>query len=175
MHKRFTVTVAIALLVVLAVDAGVLAASSAYRGGEVTKVIARMKTLDTRPSTADLQVPTRLPGAKIDVNVPAGERALLLITFSGTSQCSDPDQVQTAFCIIAVGRQGTDVTGGQIIFDSAAVTGRVAARQTGSMTVAAGPLDPGDHRLYVRYWVDEPGSKFHLFAWSFSVERVRVS
>src|SRR3954470_20509727 len=80
--SRFVAFAAIALALVLAGTA--VGATLQKNGGPVTAV--RTATADDNAhSTATTW--TDVPGMSVAVNVPAGERALLIVTFSAVNQC----------------------------------------------------------------------------------------
>lgn len=172
--RPLTTLGAVALATLLAGTA--IGATLQKNGGPVTAV--RTVTADdpvsierTDPGSSAFTW-TNVPGMSVNVGVPSGETGLLVITFSGQSQCTGT----TAFCQIRVLVDGNVAAPGAVIFDSTddGPGGSVNSYETNSMQFIAGPKRAGKHTVTVQYAISPFSSAaFGLTARTLTVLRSR--
>jgi hypothetical protein len=167
--KRLLVIAVVVLGMVLAAESVVLAADLKRNGGAVTAV--RTATDDATAATVS-HTYVAVPGMTVTVNVPGGQKALLVITFAAVSHCTDGDG-STTLCLIRLQVDGVSAPPGEIIFDTAA--DGESAPEANSMQFVAGPVSAGSHTVLVQYRVDEASSSFYTFNRTLTVLRSKVS
>jgi len=177
MRRPRLLLVAVFLLGALLAGSGAVVAATVIKSGKaVTAVkvatetdIAQINSSDPCCAWSDIA------GMSLSINVPSGERALLLITFSAQAMCSD-GYGTTARCSIMVLVDGNQALPGEVIFASAgdAVGAENFAIEANSMQFVAGPLNAGTHTIKVRGAPNEPSTLFALNARTLSVLRSRV-
>ena len=172
MRQRSSLVLAAAIIAVLAADIGVLAATVGYRGGAVSAVVSRSSVTGGATTSEGF---VRIPEARLNIGVPDGQQAILIITFSGTSHCGDADETTSAYCETSILVDGQPIAAGTVRFDAATVTDGHFGYQTASFTVAAGPLAAGPHTVTVDYRVDEGEATFELRNWNLTVMRARAA
>jgi hypothetical protein len=165
--KRLLVIAVVVLGMVLTAESVVLAANLKRNGGAVTAV--RTATDDTIGFTASVSY-VAVPGMSTTVNVPSGQKALLVITFSARSQCVDNDGA-TVFCFVRVRVDDSTAPPGEVIMDTGAGGGGI---QMINMQFVAGPVSAGSHTVRVDYRVDENPAFFQLAQRTLTVLRSKV-
>jgi hypothetical protein len=158
----------VALALLLAVESVVLAATT-RNGGAVTAV--RTVTGTDIVATSS-QTYVAVPGMSVSVNVPSGEEALLVITFSAVTECFVNAGIAT-FCQVRVRVDGSSPPPGALTFDSAA--DGVFGMEATSMQWVSGPLSAGPHTVRVDYRVDEANSLFYMTQRTLTVLRSKVT
>ena len=166
MSQRFRrprlMLVAVFLLGALLAGSGVVVAAQVIKTG---KAVTAVKVV-TETSQSSASTPftwTDVVGMSTSVNVPSGEQAILLITFSAQTNCTDGTGA-TTYCQIRVLVDGNAAPPGIVTFDSAADGNAAIAGETNSMQFVAGPLNAGSHTIKVQGLVDEAQSTFVLGA-----------
>jgi hypothetical protein len=160
-----------ALLAALLIGQTVVLAATVKTGGTVTAV-------KVATETAQMSVNTTggwhdITGASVSINVPSGEKGLLLITFSGQGYCIDFSG-ETVLCRLRVLVDGQPALPGAMTFDTAG-DGEILSYEANSMQFVAGPLNPGQHTIKAQASVNEPNSSFFLGPRTLSVLRSRVT
>jgi hypothetical protein len=155
LSRRVLVVIILVLGSLLAVESVVLAASLKRAGGPVNGVKAATANdnIFIGPGPAE-----NVPGMSTTVTVPAQERALLVITFSASSDCawdptSDPSGGE---CFIKVLVGANVAQPGYLEFGEAFTEDlsdpTAAALDAHSMQFVAGPLLPGTYNVKVQAW-----------------------
>jgi hypothetical protein len=170
--RRLLVVAVVALGMLLAAESVALAATVTKNGGAITAV-RTVTNGDYIAATTISQTFVAVPGMSVTVNVPTGQRGLLIITFSAVSQCIDDGTFTSTHCYIRVQVDGVSAPPGEVIFDSAG-DGESYALEAGSMQFVAGPVSAGSHTVRVDYRVNEPNSAFMMSARALTVIRSRV-
>jgi hypothetical protein len=155
LHKPLVVVVLV-LVAILAAESVVLAAAVGRNGRAITAV---RTVTDAEPWAAPgVTGFVDLPDMKTFISVPAGEKALLVITFSADSTCGAPDNA-VAECEIKVTLDGNGVSPGTVNWSFAAPdvpgSGESGVR---SMQWVAGPVPSGNHQVKVQGRLARPGS-----------------
>jgi len=164
--------VAVFLLGALLAGSGVVVAAQVIKTGKaVTAVKVVTETSQSYANTAFTW--TDIAGMSTSVTVPSGEKAILLITFSAQSLCSDASGA-TTYCQIRVLVDGIAAPPGPVNFDSAADGNSALAAEANSMQFVAGPLNAGSHTIKVQGLVDEAQSTFVVRSRTLSILRSRV-
>jgi hypothetical protein len=170
--KRLLAVAVVALAMLLAAESVVLAATVTKSGGAVTAV-RTVTNGDYIAVTTISQTFVAVPGMSVTVNVPSGQKGLLIITFSAVSQCIDDGTFTSTHCYIRVQVDGVSAPPGEVIFDSAG-DGESFALEANSMQFVAGPVSGGSHTVRVDWRVNEAPSTFMISARTLTVLRSRV-
>jgi hypothetical protein len=104
------------------------------------------------------------------VTVPAGQKALLVITFSGETLCQDFDGA-TLSCQIRATVDGANAQPGEVVFDSQQAN---SGWSTNSMQFVRGPVNAGQHVVKIQFRVDEFPAEFHIGDRTLTVLRSKV-
>ena len=154
---RWLVPVVIAALAMtVAVETAVLGVVVSKSGKAVTAVKAVTETTLATTTSADW---VNIPGMTTTINVPANQRALLIITFSAETVCYPDLYSRSGVCYVRVLVDGTPSTPSEVIFDGTFETyhdGPIhlqAAAEVNSMQFVAGPLGSGTHTVTVQWLV----------------------
>lgn len=166
--RRLSV-VALALAALLAVSGGVVLGVSVSRNGKAVTAVRTVTTSDDLSTNSRAWVD--LPGMTTTVRVPATQMALLVITFSAVSTCTE-NGVSGAWCKIQILLDGNQVPP-PVIFDSALDGNHGLAYEANSFQWVAGGVPAGLHTVKVQYVVDELESTFTIVDSTLTVLRSR--
>ena len=173
MSSRLKFVVILAAVMLVAVAAGVAIAQVAgvtkAKGGAISKVrIKRGENATTTSSTSYVNI----PGAKVKITVPRGDRALLLARFSAESACDGT--APGTYCSVRIrvdGNQAKPTAGLDFAFDSTDNgTETSSSWESHSMdrsTVVGG----GRHTVRAQYATPSSTTSFRVDDWSLTVER----
>jgi hypothetical protein len=171
-RPRLGVVLGLALTLLLVAETAVLADTLTKKGGPVQAVRVVMQD-DARYITSTAFI--GIPGLTTTINVPSGEKGVLLITVSATTYCHY--FAPPASCRMRVLVDDNVAPPGTITFNVAfaedASPGSVAAF-AGSIQVAVGPLAAGAHTVTPQFQVSTVGAEFGLFWATLSVLRSKV-
>lgn len=137
-------------------------------------VTTKAVTSTTLPAlSTNAQVPTDIPGATTSITVPKGQKALLVVTFSGPSLCTNATSGFNCPLLVTVdgatGNPVPDPTG--YLWDTTVQPANSANRSL-SLTVSK-PVDAGSHTVAVRYGGSAvAGTQFTLRSWHLLVQAV---
>jgi hypothetical protein len=111
----------------------------------------------------------------LSVNVPSGEKALLVVTFSTSSGCDQFHPNVLAYCLVRVRLDNAfTMPPGEVFFDvNADVV--IPALHQGSMQWVVGPLSAGSHTVRVDYRVSNENGRFYVGARTLTVLRSQVA
>jgi hypothetical protein len=157
-----------ALTLALVAQAAVLAVPL-YRNGGVVRAV-RTVTEATSISNTNIMAFVDMPGMSTTVNVPSGEKAILVVTFSAETHCVDPAP-PFSFCELRVNVDGLEASPGGVQFDTAADG---TSAETNSMQWVAGPLGPGPHPVQVQWFLRGTDGAFTLEERTLTVLRSRL-
>lgn len=167
-----TLRVIVPMVALLIAGTAAVTAETVKRdGGPVTNV---KTATENAVVVTDYDFYTDVTGMRTAVNVPAGQKALLVITFSGVSTCWDA-LAQAATCHIRVLVDGLPAAPGPVIFDTFVNDGHQQTRSH-SMQFVTGPVSSGKHVVRVQYMVEnETGwGRFELSQRTLTILRSRV-
>ena len=157
LRLRWLVPVVIAALAMtVAVETAVLGVVVSKSGKAVTAVKAVTETTLATTTSAEW---VNIPGMTTTINVPASQRALLIITFSAETVCYAEQFQRSGACYVRVLVDGTPSTPSQVIFDGTwenYTEGAIdfqAAAEVNSMQFVTGPLISGTHTVTVQWLV----------------------
>jgi hypothetical protein len=146
--RKSTLVVVLALVAVLLVGGGVLAATVGRNGKAVTAV--RTVTANASfLSTPSYNTWVDVPDMKLFLTVPRDQKAVLVITFSMSSSCTPIDAYVNANCSVRVILDGNAVDPGGVEWDWT-LGGDAAFLSARSMQWVAGPVLPGEHQVKVQ-------------------------
>lgn len=165
-QSRSLVVVA-GLVLALVTASAAVAVSVTRNGGSVTAV--RTVTQDSA-ATTNSTTWVDLPSMSTTMSVPAGQKALLIITFSGESGCEDMNGT-TVWCLVRVVVDGVIAPPGEVRFDSRADG---VAWETNSMQFVSGLHNAGQHLVKVQYKVDETNALFTVDSRTLTVLRSKA-
>ena len=148
--RKPLVIVVLALLAVLTIDGAVLAALVGRNGRAVTAVRTVTNDIEWRTASANW---VDVPDMKVSVSVPAGEKAILVITFSTASRCALYQAAHNT-CAIKVLLDGNVVSPGEVIWTHVEQT--EGDTSVGSMQWVAGPVAAGEHVVKVQAQMEPP-------------------
>jgi hypothetical protein len=120
-----------------------------------------------------------LPGASATISVPSSTTALLLIRFSGYSQCQGNPSLGGSTCSVKVLVDGQPVSPDLWGFDYSPASGSVASNPfvNREFERATDKLAPGTHTVQVQWAVStDPNlnpETFRLKGWNLVIERVK--
>lgn len=166
-----TLRLVLPIVVMLMAGTAAVTAETVKRGGGP---VTNIKTATENAAVVtDYDFYTNVPGMRTAVQVPAGERALLVITFSGVTSCWS--ELQQAFaCHIRVLVNGLPAAPGAVTFDSYPQDGS-RETESHSMQFVTGPVAAWKHVVTVQYMVDiSSWARFQLSARTLTVLRSRV-
>jgi hypothetical protein len=175
--KAATVIVAaFAAGLLIAIAAGALSTppgvSRVSAGGSSKVAIARGSA--TATTTSDSWV--NLPGAAVNIKVPAGQKAVLVATLSGESICSGgvvADECDVRIMFDAKeGKPGPAAPNSGAAFDSVGTSG-ADYREMHAIQRSLGPLRPGTYTVKVQ-WQTCCGTTFTLDDWHLTVESFKT-
>ena len=176
-HQRTSLTLALALALVVGATGTVVAASIAKSAKAVTAV----KTLTTNDYlTTESTTYIDVPGMSTSISVPASQQALLIITFAAPTECSRvAGDTAEADCSVRVLVDGAAVTPAESVLRSGrnaggSNTGR--GWMANAMQFVRGPLTAGSHTVKVQWKVFNfsGGSQFILNGASLTILRSKV-
>jgi hypothetical protein len=160
----------VALLALSLVSAtAVLAVTTKLNGGAVKSV--RTATADDPVSTTSSSW-TDVPGMSTTVNVKAGTKALLVITFSGQSRCQDTG-APTVDCYVRALVDGVEASPGETILDSAAAGDNTVQSQGSHSFQWVMGVGSGTKTIKIQWLVNEAGDAFHLISRTMTVLRTK--
>jgi hypothetical protein len=185
LKRRFrrgtAILVAVLTLTVMAETAAL--GFSVSKGGKAITAVKTVMSYDLITTTST--VPVAMPDMSATISVPASQRALLIITFSGEANCK-PDGFDIGWCRLRVQVDDSYADPDVVAFDStmdnfaqdaAGIRHSEDAWETNSMQFIAGPLSAGPHTVSVRWWIEDPGdadTTFRLGARTLTVLRSKV-
>ena len=152
--RRLFWIVTVALALTVAAESAVLAVGIAKKGKAVTAV-RTVVSYDLITTTSS--VPVAMPDMSTTIIVPAGQRALLIITVAGETNCVPVSTLFDGHCKLRI-RVGEDYASPDVVgFDSAsdAATLSDLSWQTNSMQFVYGPLSSGSHTVTVLWWIED--------------------
>ena len=161
----------LAILLVITGSAVLLAASThaalikqSYGSLQKSYVASSTATFTTS-STSYVPV----PGATLDVTIPAGAPQMVIVSFSAASSCFNPNP-NGGWCTVTMfsGRELDPAVGTAYSFDSARSDGAFTRAYTVDRSIV---LSPGTHKITVRAIVSTPsapGTEFTLVGWHLS-------
>jgi cytosine/uracil/thiamine/allantoin permease len=147
-HLRGLVVLVVLLTALAVGTTTALAATSSKNGKAVTAVRTVADNSLTSTNSAAL---VDMPGMATTVNVRAGQKALLVITFSGMTLCTNTDK-----CFVAITVDGTIASPGSVQFDGE----EGGVWEAGAMQWVVENLAPGQHPVKVKWAVAAPGQFF---------------
>jgi hypothetical protein len=157
------------LIVGLSASSVVLGASAKPGGGTVAAVRTAYST--TFASTSSLSA-VDMPGMSVSVTVPAGQHALLLITFSASSYCAIGASSGEASCFVRASLDGVPVSPGNVEFDSHTGAQDIYYYPAAhSIQFVAGHVGPGLHTVKMRFQIDHADDTFAVYERTLSVLR----
>ncbi len=146
--RRALALLVIGLCLALTAETVVLAAAVKRNGGAVTAV--RTAVNPGYDNWTQSATPTDVVGMSVTVKVPAGERALLVATFSATSVCDGG-------CFVRAVVGSTTLTPDLAIVDSPDRHVPMSRQWVSAV------LNPGEYTVKIQYWVgDSDGNIFIL-------------
>jgi len=156
-------------------QAGPGAAPSAVLGSGIGGTVQRVQVLsETTAATTSSAVWVNL--ASMVVVVPAEERAMFLMRFSGESSCAGG--VGAQWCRLRMriaGAEANPVVGGDFAFDSTDNGSEsFASWESHAIERYSRIMGPGTYRVEVQWQVTDPAVRFRLDDWTFVVERVQI-
>ena len=166
--RRILVVVIGTLIAGLAVESTVLAATLVRGGGAVTAV---------QTVTANDQVyvnsdsPQTMPGMSLNVTVPPGEQALLVVTFSAATLCYG---TPGSYCYLRARVDGQAISPGEVIFATTPDTANAISWEANSMQFVAGPVAAGQHTIDIRWRVEMSGVSFAVYGRTLTVLSSKV-
>lgn len=177
MFRRLLPTIVAAVALALVASTAVLAVTIAKSGKAVTAV---RTVVETTLATTESSTFVDIPGMSTTINVPASQRALLIITFSAEVTCQ-PEGVVEGSCLISVLVDGAPSTPAHVIFDGshdndAGVHSDQSESEANSMQFVAGPLSSGPHEVKVQ-WMTDAGTgdiEFRMQERTLTVLRAKV-
>jgi hypothetical protein len=107
------------------------------------------------------------------VSVPSGQKALIVVIFTGSSACFAGAAANGCLIRVMIGGVQANPTG-LTIFDSNDSANGNDVNESHSVIKWRGPLGPGSYPVKVQ-WAANTGTHFNLRGWSMEVQRVRVS
>ncbi len=154
---RLIGVVAIVLGLVITTATAALAVDLVKSGKSVTAV--KTITSDAFNQTTSSTF-SNMPGMSTTITVPANQKALLIITFSGETNCLGN---ANGVCLIRVMVDNNAAPPGEIVFDSVGRTvpfqqDPVFSYQSNSMQFVAGPLNAGQHQVTVQWRMSDPSA-----------------
>jgi hypothetical protein len=168
-----TAAVTVFAAVAIAADAGHKSAS----GHSITavKLVSQTDTFggSSGGQTTSSNSFVTLPGATTTVSVPARQKALIVVIFTGSSACFGGAAANGCLIRVTIGGVQANPTG-LTIFDSVQAGAGTDVNESHSVIKWRGPLGPGSYPVKVQ-WAANTGSSFNLRGWSMEVQRVRVS
>jgi hypothetical protein len=167
--KRLHVALAVLFVGVLAVAVGVaLATTTKSGGGTITAAkVTRGDSAVTTTSTTFVNLPT----ASATMSVPTGHQALLLMRFSGESECDGGTGGNWCSVRILVdGVAALPASGIDFAFDADAGSGSDDLWEGHSMDRSI-VVGSGNHTVTVQWAVTNSTTTFRLDDWSLTVER----
>jgi hypothetical protein len=129
--------------------------------GYIAQVVSQTST---DPTTTNSTSFVALPGSTQSVTVPPGQTAVLYMTFSAESQCTDG-----SYCSVRIVVDGTEASpadGLNYAFDDTDATERYEGH---SLSRVSGTLAAGTHNIEVQYAVDTGATNFRLDDWALIV------
>lgn len=165
--KRRRLGLAAAVVTLVAVVAGTaIAVTTTRSAGAIERV--KVKSSDSAVSTASTSY-VNLPGASVDMPVPGGESAVLLIRFSGESRCTA--QLWCTVRVLVDGVEAQPAAGTDFAFESNDSSGGdVYESHSMDRTAAVGA---GNHTVQVQYARQGTSGTFFLDDYSLTVERAK--
>jgi hypothetical protein len=165
--RRLLLVFVAALALTLVAATAVVAVAVKKNGGSVTAV--RTAT-DSEPTSTIATSWFDVAGMSTTVNVPAGQKALLVISFSGETLCQDFDGT-TLVCQIRVTVDGVNAEPGEVVFDSQQAN---SGWSTNSMQFVRGSVNAGQRVVKVQFRVNESPAEFHIGDRTLTVLRSKV-
>jgi hypothetical protein len=104
---------------------------------------------------------TDVSGMAASVTVPAGQQALLLITFSASDKCTEAAVVHAQCFVRARVDGGTDASPGPAIFDSAEDSNQGYSWEADSMQFVV-KVGQGTHNIKMQWKVDQDGGTYYM-------------
>jgi hypothetical protein len=157
------------LIVGLSASSVVLGTSTKAGGGAVAAVRTAYGTFVATTSSTSA---SDIPGMSVSVTVPAGQHAVLLITFSASSFCAIGDANTIPTCSVQALLDGKTVSPGWVPFDARA--GSVDAQYypaAHSMQFVAANVVAGTHTVKMRYLISNSGDTFAVYQRTLTVLR----
>jgi hypothetical protein len=116
-----------------------------------------------------------IPGASTTISVPPRTRAIILVRFSGASECFNQN-VEGAGCRVRV-RVGQRVAppfnGFTNDFDSTHFSTSATDFIEAHAIERSRPVRPGTYTVKMQWSVSAPSTSFTLYGWHLTVERIR--
>jgi hypothetical protein len=165
--RKPALIVMLALIAVLSVGGAALAAEIGRNGKAVTAV--RTATNDAAVVIFPEQGMVDVPTMKTTVFVPAGEKAILVITFSADTDCKTASTSSFNQCNVRVLLNGNLVSPGQVMWARSEPIG-IPSGGVRSMQWVAGPVNSGTHAIVVQAQSSGQGS-FRLAPMTLTVLR----
>ncbi len=159
--------VVVAVMAAMVIGAATATALPTSRNG---KSVTAVKTVtETTQTGTSSQTFSNVPGMSATVGVPDGQKALLVITFSGSTQCADHSpETDDGYCYIRVLVDRTAAAPGEVRFD-AAEDGN--GWEANSFQWVISGLGPGQHTVTVQHRVDDIESTVSMTAKTLTVLR----
>jgi hypothetical protein len=168
--------------VALALAATVLISSAGANGAAPISVI-NGKTIGHVNSVTETTAQTTsstsfvdLPGATTSIGVPAGERALILVRFSGESACTQTG-AGSNWCSVRILVDTTEANpaaGLDFAFDSTNGGNETTGSWESHSMDRSLSVGPGLHTVKVQWAVTNASTVFRLDDWTLTVERSQV-
>jgi hypothetical protein len=176
---RVLMLIVVAMTLLLAAETVVLATSTTRTGKSVSavKIVSDPATAEPYALTTSLEY-AAIPGMSTTITVPANAKALLLITFSAESRCTQDLEGTSAQCLVRALVNSNMVAPGEVVFDNANESWEMddpwLGFEANSMQFVAGPLKPGTYTVAMQYRTLNGGPVFELQSRTLSVLRSTV-
>jgi hypothetical protein len=164
----------ITLVAVAASVATAITFSSTVSGGSVTKVVAVRSTFQQVFTDDDgATTATDLIGSTVTMNVPSGQKALLLVRFSAATACYGGGASAAHVCHVQAIVDGSPAAPGEVAFDNNNANTESTQYEAHAMEWAQN-VGAGSHTIKIQVRIDDsPGVvEFDLNPWTLTVERV---
>lgn len=169
--KAWRIGIAAFVVTILAVGVSVALAATSSQGGAITAVKVKRETNSASTTSTTF---VNVPNASMNISVPSGQRALLLIRFSAESSCDGG--AWGDWCSLRVLVDGTEAhprAGGNFAFDTdEGVATNYDIWEANSMDRSI-VVGSGAHTVSVQWSVTTNTTSFRLDDWSLIVERSR--
>ena len=178
--RLFFIVIGVLVLTVAAATAVVgFGISRTGKAVTATRLVMSYDAVSTTSTT-----PVALPDMSTTINVPANQRAVLVITFSGETNCR-PDGFDIGYCRVRVQVDDSYADPDVVAFDStmdnfaetnAGVRASEDAWETNSIQFISGPLSAGSHQVSVLWWIEDTqeDTTFRMGARTLTVLRSKV-
>lgn len=150
LRVRVRTLVLVGSIAVATLVAGTAIGATLVKNGKAVTAV-RTVTADNFVATSSLGF-TDMPNMALSVPVPAGEQALLVITFSASTRCPADSVPEKGECVIQVLVDGSASPPGDVLFASGKDSDDpIYGYSAQSMQFVSGPLSSGTHTVKVRF------------------------